>query len=308
MSNSISPERVRYIKLGRAGAWEQECLQKQVIRLGFDTGNPSTFELCLNGNWAELKQQFLARGKTAGTAERFTNEARIFFEDAGDVLWLTFVGEHLWWGIVDGTIPRSHEDGDGCWRRIEGAWRCTDVNGEPLTKDRLSGSLVKLAAYRGTSCDVDVADYAIRRINGQKLPAVERAIAATVELKVAVLDLMKLLTWQDFELLVDLLFTSTGWRRLGAVGGHQKTLDLDLVLPTTGQRAFVQVKSHARQSDLDDGVSRFGELGLFDRLFFVHHSGAASYHDPAVTVLGPMQLADMIMDVGLAGWLIRKVS
>ena len=42
--------------------------------------------------------------------------------------------------------------------------------------DRLSGALTKLAAYRGTSCHVDVADYVVRRINGQKTSAVEREI------------------------------------------------------------------------------------------------------------------------------------
>jgi hypothetical protein len=53
---------------------------------------------------------------------------------------------------------------------------------------------------------------------------------------------MKLLGPRDFETLVDLVFSTSGWRRQGVVGKTQKTLDLDLILPSTGERAFVQVK------------------------------------------------------------------
>jgi hypothetical protein len=32
-------------------------------------------------------------------ATRFTNETRLFFEDDGTTLWITFVGERLYWGL-----------------------------------------------------------------------------------------------------------------------------------------------------------------------------------------------------------------
>ena len=67
-----------------------------------------------------------------------------------------------------------------------------------------------------------------------------------------IVPLMRLLTWQDFELLVDLVFTNSGWRRVGPVGKTQKTVDIELMLPTTGERAFVQVKSSAGKRDLDE--------------------------------------------------------
>jgi hypothetical protein len=86
--------------------------------------------------------------------------------------------------------PERHTDGDGVWRTIAGGWRRTDLHGEQLTKDRLSGALTKLAAYQGTSCDVDVADYVIRRINGEKTPEVERAVAALEVMRASVLDLI----------------------------------------------------------------------------------------------------------------------
>jgi hypothetical protein len=43
-------------------------------------------------------------------------------------------------------------------------------------------------------------------------------------------------------------------------------------------------------------------------MFYVFHSGKADTDDPRVTVIGPEQLADLVMDAGLVSWLIRKVS
>jgi len=243
-----------------------------------------------------------------GTATRFTKETRLFFEDEGSTLWITFMGEQLCWGFLTADSPECHSDGDGVWRTVAGGWRGTDLKGEQLTKDRLSGSLTKLAAYRGTSCKVDVADYAVRRINGQKIPEVERAVTTLTAMRTSVLDLMRLLEPRDFEILVDLVFTSSGWRRLGIVGKTQKTLDLDLMLPSTGERAFVQVKSRTTSKELVEYISRLEEHGPYDRMFYVYHSGTAETDDERVTILGPEKLAEMVLEAGLVSWLIRKVS
>ena len=132
--------------------------------------------------WNDLSKSFIAEGKDKGTATRFTNELRLFFEDDGSMLWITFMGERLCWGMVHDAKPVLHADAKGVWRRIGGGWRWTDLQGEQLTKDRLSGALTKLAAYRGTSCDVDVS-LLLRRINGEKTPEVERALVASKEMK-----------------------------------------------------------------------------------------------------------------------------
>jgi hypothetical protein len=106
-------------------------------------------------------------------------------------LWITFVGEQLCWGLLTTDPPERHPDGNGVTRNVAGGWRWKDVNGEQLTKDRLSGALTKLAAYQGTSCKVDVEDYAVRRINGQMTPQVERAVATLEVMRKSVLELMQ---------------------------------------------------------------------------------------------------------------------
>ena len=309
-SGIIKPAYVRYIKLGGGGSWEKECLEKSIIRIGFGTARPDMFRWCKSRNWNKVAESFIAEGKDKGTATRFTKELRLFFEDGGTTLWITFMNERLYWGQVDTAPAVPHADGDGVWRTIRENWRGTDVNGNPLSKDRLSGALTKLAAYRGTSCDVDVAEYVVRRINGQKTPEVERAIAASKELKSSVLALMRLLTPQDFELLVDLVFTTSGWRRVGSVGKTQDTLDIDLFLPSTGERAFVQVKSKTTSRELGEYVAKLGDRAdLYSRMFYVYHSGVASTRDDRrVTVIGPDQLSTLVVDAGLAGWLVEKTS
>jgi hypothetical protein len=304
----IAPTRVRYIKLGREGGWEKEGLEKGIILFGYDTGSARRYPLCRAGQWEELKKSFLDQGKTRGVATNIANQTRAYFEDDGSTLWITFVGERLYWGFVEPAPPKRHKDGRSVWRRVVEGWRCTDINEEQLTKDRLSGSLTKLAAYQGTSCEVDVADYVVRRINGLKLLEVEHAIAALGAMKSSVLEVMRLLGPRDFEILVDLVFATSGWRRLGVVGKTQKTLDLDLLSPSTGERAFVQVKSKTTSHQLADYVGMLDELGPYDRMFFVYHSGEADTDDERVTVIGPAKLAEMVIDAGLINWLIRKVS
>ena len=306
----INPTRVRYIKLGRSGDWEKECLDKGIIRIGFGAAHPDRFLLCHSGRWDALAESFIAEDTGKGMATRFTNELRLFFEDDGSTLWITFMGGRLHWGMVESTPAEPHVDGAGVLRRIRGGWRGTDLNGNPLSKDRLSGALTKLAAYRGTSCDVDVAPYVIRRINAQKMPQVERALAASQELSSSVPDLMRMLTPQDFELLVDLVFTTSGWRRVGVVGRTQDAVDLELILPSTRERAFVQVKSRTTATELAEYVATLGERAdLYSRMFYVYHSGEpATPDDRRVTLIGPEELADLVLEAGLTGWLIEKVS
>jgi hypothetical protein len=167
MPINIKPKQVRYIKLGRGGGWEQECIENGIIRFGFGSANAERFPLCQAGKWEQLTKSFLANGRDIGTATRFTNETRIFFEDDGSTLWITFVGERLYWGLLTAEAAKRHKDSDGVFRKIVGGWRWHDLKGNILTKERLHGALTKLASYRGTSCRVDVEDYVVRRVNGQ---------------------------------------------------------------------------------------------------------------------------------------------
>src|SRR5437870_2381747 len=81
MPQKIKPTRVRYIKLGEGGGWEHECINKGIIRFGFGSATAERFLLCRAGRWDALTKSFMAEGRNKGTATRFTNETRLFFED-----------------------------------------------------------------------------------------------------------------------------------------------------------------------------------------------------------------------------------
>jgi hypothetical protein len=153
-----------------------------------------------------------------------------------------------------------------------------------------------------------VKDYAVRRINGEKVPQVEFAITAVAEMQASALAMIKLLGPKDFEILVDLVFSTSGWRRQGTVGKAQKTIDFTLMLPSTGEQAFVQVKSKTNSAQLAEYIGKLEELGPYDRMFYVYHSGEAKGQDERVTIIGPEKLAEMVVEAGLVNWLIRKVS
>jgi hypothetical protein len=305
----IKPGRVRYVKLGEGGAWEQDCFARGVLRMGFGSDEDRGYALCRAGDWDGFASMWREEGKTAGVATRFANETKLFFEDDGSTLWITFSGQKLLWTmLVPGVVPSRTFDEDSTTRPVRDCWRDHDINGAPLVKGNLAGDLVSLASYRGTSCDVARPDYVVRRINGQRLSDVETAESLLNKLREVGLNLIRLLQPADFELLVDLLFTQSGWRRIGIVGGTQKTLDLDIVLPSTGERAMVQVKSHTTSAELRTYIEALTPDGPHQRLFYAYHSGEAISDDHRVSVLGPRRLADMTIEAGLLRWVMEKVG
>ena len=118
-----------------------------------------------------------------------------------------------------------------------------------------------------------------------------------------------MLTWQDFELFVDLIFTQSGWRRISSLGNTQKTLDLELILPSTNERAIVQVKSSTDQAQFDDYIERFAAMNA-DKYFYAYHSSrqALDTHGQNIVLLDCEVLAEQALNTGLCEWLITKAG
>lgn len=302
---AIAASNVYYIKLGRGGDWETEAIRDGVLRFGY---REAPHDLCIAQDWQGVHDAMKAVRGDGGTATRDVNQIRAFYESDANDLFITFVGGLLYWcrpsGPVELLDDRSH------WRPTVDGWHSTTIGGAPLTADRLSGHLLKVQMFRGTICDVRARDYLLRKLGDELSPEVAAAEAAEQALRAAVIPLMRLLTWQDFELLVDLIFSTSGWRRVSEVGRTQKTIDLELILPSTAERAFVQVKSAASSAALTDYQQRFAEAQAYDRMFFVWHTGdiPEAQAPDGVVLLGPHRLARMIVDAGLSSWLREKVS
>lgn len=211
----IDPKNVRYIKLGEGGKWEKACIEQGTLRFGTDSGHPDTMLWAGEGRWSDLNDDW-RRHKSAGTATRFTNETRYYFEAGPDDLWVTFVGERFYWGFLEAGLPlpvlEDLEDTSSV-RRVIGGWRCVDLDGKPLLKSNLPGSITNLAAYRGTSCAVKAADHVVRRINAELSAEVKLAEAKRIDLIEALVPLIRRLGPKDFEVLVELIFW---WKRMAA--------------------------------------------------------------------------------------------
>lgn len=307
-TREISPLRALYIKLGKSGSWEDECIQKGIIRFGY---KETPFESAISGDWDSVKDFWLSVRTTAGAATRDVNQIRNYFEADETVLWITFYAGRLWWCFAK-TGVKQHSDGKGSYRETINGWSDKDINGNTLTSETISGNLLKVQAFRGTVCEVRDFEYLKRKINGATLPEVEAAVQTQSLMIANIIPLIKLLSWQDFELLVDLVFATSGWRRIGHLGKTQKTVDIELLLPTTGERAFVQIKSSSNNDEFLHYSTQFKKNDSFNKMFYVWHTGnielSEETEESDIIGIAPERLARMVFDAGLTSWLLDKVS
>ena len=301
----VVAERSFFIKLGRAGEWETDCFRDGTLRLGY-CETPE--ELCSAGKWDHVKDFWRRLRGDAGAGTSDGNQIRIFHESDENCIFITFANGLLYWckptGFVEVLPDRTRR------RATVDGWHSQNINGSSLSFDRLSGELLKTQGFRGTICKVRQHSYLLRKINDIPTPQVDEAIAAERALIAATEKLIPLLNWKDFELLVDLVFSASGWRRIGALGGTQKTADLELILPSTEERALVQIKSQATDKTLSTYISKFQQFLLYDRMFFVWHTGDVSLSNSSdgVTLIDHKRLAEMCLDAGLTAWLREKVA
>jgi hypothetical protein len=303
----------KYIKLGPKGRWEKECIERGIIRLGFGTESIEVRDLCKDGRWQDLWKRF---GESSGTPTAFVNQTRAFFEDKGSTTWVTFHNGFLWHGRTVGGEWKPHEDGDGTYRTLaNGGWSNLDAKGQKLNIETLSGKLTKTAAYRQTICgfnDTEVLPYLLRRLSGQIDPNVESAVIARKTLVDSCHKLLTNLTWQDFELLVELIFLQSGLRRLSRVGGVQRTVDLTLENKVTDEKVWVQVKSDTDRSVFLDYCHRHRtEMSDYSTMYYVFHKGGVGDRtqvDDDVVVWGPEEVASRVVSVGLTDWLLDKAN
>ena len=310
----ISPREVRYVKLGANGSWEDECRQRGILRFGYETGEPDSAALCREGQWETLAEAWQKVRKRKGRGTQDANEIRTYWTDPGDILWISFIGDELCWGFLEPGEPApydGHDDAEiSSFRRVKGGWSNRDQAGLLLTKSNLPGSVTKVAAYRGTCCRIEQAERLVARINGIKTPDIERVVNAKTDLANALVALIRQLGPQDFELLIDMMFTRAGWRRVGHVGGNTRDKDLDLEMPLTGEKAFVQVKTATSEHALQDYVARFKTMPSYSRLFFAYHSSPQPLRAEdadRVSVLGPEAISAHVIEAGLVDWVVGRV-
>ena len=305
---TIAPEKIRYIKLGEGGAWEEGCIQNGTIRLGYASNQ---HQECKAQHWERVKEHWLNhRNRNQGAASRDVNQIRDFYELAETDVWITFHRRKLYWCRAASEVTEL-EDKTRI-RKVIGQWHSTDVNGKELWIENLDGRTTQVTGFRGTICDVQQKDYLVQKINGEKSASVLRAEASLDTLTLHIEELIKGLWWHDFELLIELIFSKLGWQRFSVMGAREKDIDLDLRQAANNRRAVVQIKSHTSRSTAKNCIQTLSNYEGCDEIYFVHHtchedlSGLAD--KPTTHVWGSQTIAQHVVNTGLAEWLIHKRS
>lgn len=305
--NKIQPQKVRYIKLGIGGEWEQWCFENNAIRLGYVS---PYHEESKSGEWDIVRSYWLKeRNGNQGAATRDLNQIRDFYELSEDDLWVTFYKRKLYW-CKSSHIVEKLDDGSRIRRNIV-PWSCESISGNPLTIENIDGRVTKVQGFRGTICGIELQDYLISKINGELQHEVETAKNNLANLKNSTKDLIQGLWWNDFELLIDLIFSSSGWQRISVLGKTEKDIDLDLFSPVTQKRAFVQIKSKANANTFIEYKNLFLEYGQYDEMYFVVHTSSNDLHNISqsesnIHLMDLDRIADLVINAGLINWLITK--
>lgn len=303
----IAPNKVRFIKLGEGGEWEQSCIQNNAIRLGYHSPH---HEDSVTGNWGSVRQYWLAyRNGSEGTATRDINQIRDFYELEESDIWITFYKKKLYWCHAAKEVIEL--DDKSRIRNVIGAWSSTDINGKTLRVENIDGRVTKVQGFRGTICSIELQDYLVRKINGHAIDEVESATSSLNKLKADVEELIKGLWWHDFELMIDLVFSKSGWQRFSVLGKTEKDIDLDVYSPATQKRAFVQIKSATTRAELKSYIDTFHEYEQFDEMYFVYHTchenlSDLETHYKNIHLWDLKRISGLVVNAGLVEWLINK--
>ncbi len=303
---TISASKVLYIKLGRGGKWEHECIYKtQNLKIGY---KEISHKDCIRGEWDKVEKDWKVGDLNPGSITRHINQLKYFYEAGEDALWITFHANLLWWGFSKQELTVELDNTKV--RPIIDKWNCKDINGDDLRTDRLRGSLVSIQGFRGTICSVRDSEYVINKINGKESKDVKEVQNSLSELETKLETLIKGLQWEDFEILMDLIFRQAGWQRVSKLGGTQKTIDLELISPITEEKYCVQIKSQANLATFNEYKKQFEDMQGFSRFYFIVHSPASDLEDiiedDEFELILPHKITQWALKYGLVEWLLDK--
>jgi len=304
---------VRYVKNGRNGRWWKSARENAQIHAGW-RWLPA--ELLAVPNFLAIESVIAREVADPGAAKRDYEQVRLLLDQPSRHLWITFEDGFLWWCIVkDGAIPNPGGEGDQhghFWLSCEHPWSNHSIDGRLLAMVDLPGSITLTAGFRGTVCVPSAEQEILRVLRDEKSPAALAVADARAGYEKAIEQAISDLGWKDFELLIDLILTRTGWMRISSLGKTQKAIDIAARNAGVGETAFVQVKSRANQSELDGSIREFGnQRDLYARMIFAVHDPSGplvSPADPAVQLWTVNKLAMMVVQVGLGEWVEGKLA
>jgi hypothetical protein len=307
------PQSVRFVKNGEGGRWWKAAKASGQVHLGWSR---VPAELLLTADLAAIDRLGPeVFGDTQRVATRDRNALRVLLDRPSQHLWVTFQDGYMWWCTVHDQADvnptgESRQQGH-FWLNCAKAWSNHSVGGQLLATADLPGIATTTAGFRGTVCE-PAGWEAIRRIILDEVdPQVVAANKAREAYEAAVKALVTRLHDKDFEVLVDLILSRTGWARVAKLGGVTEGIDVEVENAASQEIAFVQVKSTAGQPVLDDYVRRFRERReRYARMIFAVHSVKGKLTVPAdepIQVWDGNHIAQLVVALGLGNWVGRRL-
>jgi len=306
----IEFENVYYLKLGKEGIWEKNLKGSNKARIGWSDIDIQDIQ---KNNWSKIKQKvetdFFERNKKNGATQDF-NALKTFCHATDKDVFITFSKGMLYWCILDNNEIQKDELSK--FRTLSRNWQNTDIKGKELHINSISGKITKTQGYRATLCKIEEKDAIRRIINGEINPIAEQIQKKEMELRDLLVESFSDLYWKDCEILTDLIFIQSGWRRISLVGESMKFMDMELENSITKERYQVQVKNAAGKKEFEDYANEFSEQD-YSKLFFVTFNPKLSlinYQNDFqnIQLLVGEKLAELIIHLGLTKWVIDKLT
>jgi len=307
------PNSVRYVKNGPGGRWWRVAKEKGQIHAGW-RGVPD--DLLRSRDLAAIKPLLQAEfGDKRGATQDF-NALRTLLDGPSKHVWVTFQEDCMWWCTVHDSVQVNREqeyaERGHFWLTCATPWSNRSRDGvRRLAATELPGNVTAVAGFRATVCEPGASDQILRIIRNEEDRDVRAATLARVAYQHAVDKLISRLGPKDFEVLVDLILSRTGWVRLATVGRTRADIDIEVENDSLGEIAFVQVKSSASQVTLDDYVARFNDQSdRYGRMIFAVHSPRGNLKPPEghpIQVWAGDKIAELVVKHGLGDWVAARL-
>jgi len=308
---------VRYMKNGAGGCWWQAAKANGQAHFGWSNIG---HHLLLEPDWVEIESIIRhPPGRppaNRGSASTDLSRLRETLVEPERHVWVTFEDNCMWWCTLrSGAVPNpSGEDSSTghFWLNCDRPWSNESLQGRRLSIGDLPGPVTRTSGYRATLCTPRASAQILRIIGGQQDPDAIAASAARAAYVNACAATVRRLGPQDFELLVELVLSRSGWARTSTVGKTREGVDIEAENPAIDETAFVQVKSSGSQAVLDQYVAVFeGRRADYSRMIFAVHTPDGAIEAPPglpVQIWTCERLAALVVRLGLGEWVESRIS